>query len=162
MSEADNYQKDRIAKGIFSPDYDSVIDSGTEVVHVRDKKLAACLLAVGIRLRKDPPYVYTRTKNGKEAVIFNFLPQDDEGELRTAEMIKAWNQDVKFIEENPFHPFTFAMCALRNYRDIIDHLQRDTPYLAFSTQRKGEPATLLVKPGSKRHKAALQRGYKQL
>ena len=160
--EEDTYQRDRIAKGIFEPDYDSVIQEGTEIVHVTDKKLAACLLAVGIRLRKDPPYLMVERADGTKKVTFNFLPRDDEGELTTAAMIRAWKQDMKFIEANPYHPFTFAMCAIRNYRDILEHLSKDTPFHAFKASRKGKPATFLAKPGSDRYKAAMQRGWKRI
>lgn len=146
---------------VFATDYDSIINNGTEIVHVRDKRLASALMAVGIRLRKDPAYVQIKKKSGQRVTIFNFLPRDDEGVFNTIELIKAWGQDLAFIEANPLHPFTFAMCALRNYQDTLDHLTNDTPYVEFVGRKNGRKATTLVKEGSRKHKEALRRGLTQ-
>lgn len=149
-------------KSIFDSDYGSELQQGQAVVCVRDKRLAACLIAVGIQLRKDPPYVQISRKDGTIQTTFNFYPSDDEGVLQTTDMVGAWGQDLDFIKENPMHPFTFAMCAIRNYQDILDHLKRDTPYVAFRTKQNGRSATVMVKKGSRKHKAAENRGLKQL
>ena len=143
---------------VFHPDYDSTVGKGTAVVQVADKTLAACLLAVGIRLRKDPPYLSVRKSDGKVTTVFNFLPSCDEGKLKTTEMIAAWKKDLQFIKDFPMHPFTFAMCAIRNYQDILEHVSHDTPFVAFKARSNGKPATLLVKEGSKKHEAAVKRG----
>lgn len=149
-------------KSVFSEDYDSVIQPKTAIYQVKDKRLAACLLAVGIRLRKDPPYLQVKTPDGAILTTFNFLPSCDEGLLKTGDLIKAWSRDLDFIKENPLHPFTFAMCAIRNYQDILEHLRNDVPYVAFSVVAEGKRATLLVKEGSRKHKAAEQRGMKRI
>lgn len=149
-------------KSVFSEDYDSVIHPKTAIYQVKDKRLAACLLAVGIRLRKDPPYLQVKTPDGVIHTTFNFLPSCDEGLLKTGDLIKAWSRDLDYISENPMHPFTFAMCAIRNYQDILEHLKNDVPYVAFSATADGKKATLLVKEGSRKHKAAEDRGMKRI
>jgi len=149
-------------QSVFSENYDTELGKGVAIVQVRDKRLAACLIAVGIRLRKDPPYVQVRLANGEYNTTFNFLPADDAGVLKTLDMIKAWGQDLSFIAANPMHPFTFAMCAIRNYQDVLDHLRNDTPYVAFRTKVDGKRATILVKENSRKHKAATDRGLRRM
>jgi len=149
-------------KSIFPPNYDSEVTRGTAIVNVSDKRLAACLIAVGIRLRKDPPYTRVRRLDGSIHTTFHFLPACDEGELKTADMVRAWGQDLDFIDKNPLHPFTFAMCAIRNYQQILEHMKKAKPYVAFRVKRNGKPATLLVKEGSKKYEAAKKRGYRQV
>lgn len=139
------------------------ITNGTQIVQVKDKRLAAALIAVGIPLRKDPPYIQVRKKDGKRITIFHFEPYDPAREFKTTELIKAWSQDLEWIENNTLHPFTFAMVALRNYQDVLEHLKNDTPYVAFEGYKNGRKAVTLVKEGSKKHAAAAKRSnLKQL
>jgi hypothetical protein len=82
--------------------------------------------------------------------------------LRTAELIKAWGQDLDFIKANPLHPFTFAMCAIRNYQQILEHLKNDTPFVQFKGHQDGREVHLLVKEGSPKHEAAKRKGLQQV
>lgn len=144
------------------PNYGEVIAPGTEIVFVSDKRLAACLIAVGVPLRKDPPYLQVKRPDGSIQTVFHFLPLDAQGQLKTAELVKAWSQDLAFIEANPMHPFTFAMCAIRNYQQILEHLAKDKPWVQFKGHKDGKEVHLLVKEGSPKHQAALKKGLTQV
>jgi len=141
--------------------YGDTLEPGTEVIFVGDKRLAAALIAVGVHLRKDPPYVQVIRPDGSTQTIFHFLPLDSDGVLNTTELIKAWGQDLDFIQANPLHPFTFAMCALRNYQSILEHLQNDVPWVQFEGMKDGKKVNLLVKKGSRKEEAARKRGLRQ-
>jgi hypothetical protein len=129
---------------------------------VSDKRLAAALIAVGCHLRKDPPYVMVEYADGSRRTTFNFLPTDADGVLRTEDLIKAWGEDLTFLDANPHHPFTFAMCALRNYQQILEHLTKDVPYVQFHAKYQGRQAILMVKKGSRKEEAARKRGLQQI
>ena len=146
----------------YAPDYGSELKAGTEICFVSDTRLAAALVSVGVPLRKDPPYVQVKRANGALQTVFHFYPTDEQGQLKTVELIKAWSQDIRFIEANPLHPFTFAMCALRNYQQILEHLATDKPWVQFEGKQDGKKVTLLVKEGSPKHKAATSKGLKQI
>lgn len=140
--------------------YGESLQKGTTVVQVTDLKLAACLVAVGIALRKDPPYIYRRVA-GEEVVCFNFFPTCNDGVLLTTDLVQAWKQDMVFIQANPMHPFTFAMCALKNLAQIQDHIRNQSPFITY--RKDGPtPVTMLVKRGSKREEKAKQMGFTEI
>ncbi len=149
-------------KSIFPEDYGDELQNQQIIVYVRDKRLASCLIAVGIPLRKDPPYIKKRKKNGSIDTIFHFYPADNKGHLKTNELIKAWSQDLEFIKNNPLHPFTFAMCAIRNYQCILEHLKNQVPYVVYGTEGGGRMSATMVKEGSRKHEACKKRGMKQI
>ena len=125
------------------------VTNGVAVVHVRNLDLAVCLLSVGVSLRKDPPYTHVKLKSGDINWTFNFNPEDDDGQFKTMDLIAGFKEDMKFIEENKVHPFTFAMCALKNLASFKRHMSKDIPYVAFKAQGT---AVLYVKEGSKKHR----------
>ena len=140
------------------------IGTGTTVVVVRDELLAAAMIAVGIRLRKDPPYTHVRLNDGREQWSFSFHLADDEGRITAKECIEAWQKDLKWIKANPMHPFAFAMTAVKNYAHIREHQRNSTPYhvYAMPSEDGGEPPKLFVKAGSKKEKLAIAQNYQQL
>ena len=148
---------------VFDTETDK-IESGTQIIHVRDRMLAAAMLAIGIPLRKDPPFEHVKKKDGTEIITYNFFPSTEDGDVTAGECIEAWKRDLDWIKENPQHPFTFAMCAVKNLISFDEHAATNVPKVGFKTKHpafKGD-AILLVKEGSKKHKAAIKRGLKQL
>lgn len=131
---------------------------GTVVYPVQNVDLASCLIAVGIPLRNDPPYVYGKQENGDEVLVCMFHPHNEAKDLHTEELIAAFSQDMKFIEANPTHPFTFAMCSIKNRASILDHIKNDTPQIGFRGRGKG---TLLVKEGSEKYHRCLAKGMRR-
>lgn len=132
---------------------------GTEIIHVRNLDLAVCLVSVGVSLRKDPPYTHVRLKNGEDQWIFNFYPRSRDKVYNTLDLCAAFAQDMKWITENPQHPFTFAMVAVKNLDIFKGHMSRDVPYVAFSAS--GGRATLYVQEGSRKHQRCLAKGMVQ-
>lgn len=147
---------------VFDIQSDS-IESGTQIIHVRDYKLAAAMMAVGIPLRRDPPFTHVEKKDGTRIITYNFFPATEEGDITASECVEAWKRDLDFIQENPEHPFTFAMCAIKNVDSFYEHKEQHTPYVGFKVRHKeiGD-AVLLVKKGSRKHQAAIKRKLKQL
>lgn len=135
------------------------VKDGTAVVHVRNLDLAVCLLSVGVPLRKDPPYTHLRLKNGEDQWTFNFDTTDSDGQFNTSDLIAAFKEDMKFIDENPVHPFTFAMCALKNLDSFKRHMLQSVPYVGFRAQGG---ATLFVKEGSKKYRNCKAKGMVQI
>jgi len=149
---------------LYDPDRDK-LKAGDTVVHVRDTKLAAALIAVGIPLRHDPPYTHIERADGQEVWTFCFYPSDQDGEVTTAECIDAWHRDLDFIAEYPLHPFSFAMAAVKNLDRLHHHMHEvdPEPQVAFRVPTEGgKSGTMLLKKNSKKYKAAVRRGFKQL
>ena len=154
---------------IDNPRYDLSGDTdfkqGDTVVHIRDKRLAACMIAVGIPLRKDPPYTHAVSKSGKDIWTFNFYPTDQEGELTASQCIDAWRKDLDFIKENPLHIFSIAMATVKNLEKLDEWMTEKDPVpnvIYRVPLESGKSANLLVRQGSKKHKAAIRRGYSQI
>ncbi len=133
---------------------------GGSITLVKNVDLASCLVAIGIPLREDPPYTYKELANGEQVWSFHFEEQDVDGQIKTSDMIKAFRNKEKFIEENPRHVMTFAMCALINRKDILDHMKKhkDKPLLGF---KKGK-STLWATKGSLKHAKYVKLGLKQI
>ena len=135
------------------------VTNGTAVVHVRNLDLAICLLSVGVALRKDPPYTHLKLRNGEHQWTFNFEPQDVDKQWKTMDLVVAFSKDMEWIEKNPLHPFTFAMCALKNRDRLKTWMAKSTPFVAFKATGG---ATLYVMEGSKKHRNAVAKGMVQL
>lgn len=143
---------------------DAPITATTSIVHVKDSKLAAALITVGVPLRKDPPYTHVLLKNGHEEFTYNFHLSTPDGEFLTRDLVKAWSEDVAFLASNPRHPFAYAMLAVKNYAQILAHQHIDRPFVAFNAtdEESGEPCTLLVQKDTRKHKAAIEAGFTQI
>lgn len=138
----------------------------TMVIQVTDERLAVCLFSVGIPLREDPPYVSVDMgPPGKPNIrtVYHFEPATPDGKTKTSDLVRAWSKDLEFIEKNPLHPFTIAMCVMKNMREFREHHQeRGKPMVAFRAQVDGKWMNQLVVRGSRKHQAALKRGLKQV
>lgn len=150
---------------LYDPENDK-IGPGTEVVQVRDRVLSAAMLAVGIHLRRDPPYVYVKSmQSGKVTRTYNHFPKTQNGDITASDCIKAYKQDLDFLRDNPKHPFAFALAACKNLIDYMVHEQEKDPIprVCFEfVDEQGQSAVLLVKEGSKKYQAALDRGLTPL
>jgi len=134
-------------------------NQGTEIVHVRNLELAVCLVSVGVPLRKDPPYTHVRLSNGEDKWTFNFHPRSSDKTYNTIDLCSAFSQDMKWIAQNPQHPFTFAMVAVKNLDIFKAHMVRHVPYVAFSAS--GGAATLYVRENSRKHERCVAKGMVQ-
>lgn len=130
---------------------------GTEIIMVTNLDLAVCLLSVGIPLQKKPPYTYFEGSDGGRRITFHFHSSDADGQFSTGALIKAYSQDAKFIAENPLHPFTFAMCAVKNLYAFKRHFLKAIPHVGL-VRKKGQ-SPLFIEKGSKKHKQLLMHGY---
>jgi hypothetical protein len=110
------------------------VRQGSLIVYVRNTQLAACLVAIGVRLRKDPPYTKKEMGNGDVVTTWNFEAKTPDGGINTLDMLKAWKDDVAFGEKNPTHPFTFAMHAVKNYRQMVEHVHNQQPWVAYVSE----------------------------
>lgn len=137
----------------------SELTQGTVIYQVQNLDLACCLLSVGIPLRTDPPYVHAEMKDGREILVWNFREQNPEGDMKTQDLIAAFSQDMKWIDEHPDHPFTFAMCALKNRAKLLEHIQSSTPWVAFKGRGRG---MLLVKKGSNKEARCVTKGMTRI
>lgn len=139
---------------------DTGISKGDFIHHVRNTELAAALASIGVPLRKDPPYCQVELANGQRITTFNFEPYTKDRTLRTADLIKAWKQDLAFIQKYPQHPFTFAMAAVKNLDRFREHLKEDKPWVVY--RPPAGQSRYLVKPGSKKETALIREGFKRL
>lgn len=155
---------------LYKPGEDT-LQQGAVIIQVANTKLAACLLAVGVPLyesRPDkpdtiPPYVRLKLKSGKIRTVYNFYPKSQDGMYSTSTLVRAWDHDLDYIAENPDCPFAAAMATVKNLEKINEHFHSvDTkPRVAFVVPTDNGTGTLMVTEGSKKHKAAIARGYKQ-
>jgi hypothetical protein len=129
----------------------------TQIIFVRNTALAACLIAVGVRLRHDPPYV-TKVEAGKKITEWYFRPVADDGTTRTIELIRAWKKDMEFIKAQPKHPMSIAMAALKNDANLKDHINKDKYFVTFTFGS----TRMSVVEGSKKHKRCIAAGLKQI
>ncbi len=138
----------------MSEDIDSI--RGSSYIPVANLDLAVCLLSVGIPLYTHKTHNHVRLKDGREKWVFNFQVSDKDGTLDTQELIKAFSEDMKWIEENPEHPFTFAMCAIKNMDWMKANMVRSVPIVAYKSA--GGSAVLFVMEGSKKDKNCIKKG----
>jgi hypothetical protein len=59
---------------------------------------------------------------------FYFKPLSDCGKFRTRELLGYWAQGNEWIEKNPNHPFAYAIAAVKNYRGLLDFINKKVPY----------------------------------
>ena len=149
-----------VAETIPMDEVQPTIGQGTVIWKVSNTDLACCLVAVGIKLRKDPPYTHVKRSDGTEQWTFLFEAQTEDGVLKTGDMIQAFTQDMKWIENKPDHPFTFAMCAVKNVHQFHEHMQNDVPFVGFRS--KSGRAIMYVKENSRKHRRAIDKGMIQI
>lgn len=133
---------------------------GSRIYYVKNLDLAVCLLSLGIRLRDDPPLTHVRYPDGFDEVTFNFDTESEDGSIQTADMIKAFSNDMQFIEKNPEHPMSYAMSAIKNRVSLLDVIKNSVPYIAFSSTPNGPP--IYVKEGTAKHKNCIAKGMIQV
>lgn len=133
---------------------------GSTIYYVKNLDLAVCLLSLGIRLRSDPPLTHVRYPDGFDEVTFNFDSESEDGTIRTNDMIKAFSNDMQFIEKNPEHPMSYAMSAIKNRASLLDVIKNSVPYIAFSSSKNGPP--IYVKEGTAKHKNCIAKGMQQV
>tara|TARA_R110000803_G_scaffold39351_1_gene84938 strand:- start:315 stop:782 length:468 start_codon:yes stop_codon:yes gene_type:complete len=150
-------------KDLYDPAKDT-ISAGDTVVSIRNTQLACAMLAVGIPLRQDPPYSHIKRADGTDIWTFNFFPTDQQGEVTAHECIDAWSKDLDFMTEFPLHPFSFAMAAVKNMASFHEHMTEIDPLaqIPYTVPAENGQATLLVKEGTAKHKAAERRGFRKL
>ena len=98
-------------------------------VQVSDKNLYACLLTMGVlpfssdhirKLRGDTSYD-----------VFEFELTTQCGKYKTDELARifetAWHDGGKWFEENPNHPFAYAMLSLWNRIKVQEAFQHHKP-----------------------------------
>ena len=124
------------------------IRQGSLVVYVRNTQLAACLVSIGVKLRKDPPYTKKEMAGGDTVTTWNFEAKSSCGGINTLDMLKAWKDDVAFGEKYPTHPFTFAMHAVKNYRQMVEHVHHQSPWVAYMSET-GVHTIWVIKDSSK-------------
>jgi hypothetical protein len=135
------------------------IEDQTVIHQVTDVDLALCLLAVGVPLRKDPPFTATRLANGKVSWVFNFLSKTRDGKTPIGELIKAYTEADKYIAENPNDLFTGALCVVKNRAAISAIASRVKPWLAYRSPA-GKSEMLCIE-GSKRQMNLERKGWKR-
>jgi hypothetical protein len=136
---------------------DCSIQKGTTLYYVKDLNLAACLISLGIKLRSDPPVLHFKRPDGREDVTFSFTEATEDGKFLTAEMIKAYKNDAKFIQHNPDHPMSYLIAAVKNLVSLKNSLAKSIPYLAFRAT-KDSGVTIYVQEGTKKHQNCLAKG----
>lgn len=159
---------------LFEPEDGIIVEKGATVVHVSNSKLAACLLAVGVPLCRPPkddkenkgvpPYVRIKLKDGSTRTTYNFYPQSTDGVYSTSTLCRAWKNDLDYISDNPDCPFAASMATVKNLEKIQEHFCNNDlrPRLIYvAPSSSGKVTNLVVVEGSKKHKAAIARGYKQ-
>lgn len=129
------------------------------IVKVRNTQLAAALIAVGVQLRTDPPYTVHLDDRDNRITTWLFEDKSADGVYNTSELIKAWQDDVEFGEENPTHPFTFAMHAMKNYKKLVDHVKHQKPFVGYLSVTGIH--TIWVVKGSKKEQECIRMGLKR-
>lgn len=139
------------------PSRENAIKPHTMIHRVVDIDLAAALIAVGVRLRKDPPYTASRMLSGRIAWVFNFEPKTADNLHDTGKLIEAYSKDAEYIAANPGDLFTGAMCALKNRARLLEHMTKVKPWVGFRSP-SGQSVLLCIE-GSKRHAMYISKGW---
>jgi len=93
--------------------------------------LATALLSVGIPFKKDKPFEEYGGDMEPQIVYF-FEDVSECGEIRTDEMIKAWEDfggENGWCARNPNHPFAYAAAAAKNRANIIRFVRERAPLI---------------------------------
>jgi hypothetical protein len=102
----------------------------------RNTSLASALYAVGVDFHHDEPFAYHRDHaTGKEYTQWHFQPQSRDGELKTAELIKAWH-DPEWFENNREHPFSYAQATLETRNSLLDVIKGASPRIIIKKNGK--------------------------
>ena len=102
-----------------------------------DPNLAACIMAVGVPLC--PGDEISFVTGDAQLVEFNFLPRSEEG-ITFEQCIDAWNRGAEFIQENPHHAMSYAMCTIGNRRHLDQYLRKAKPKVYI---KKGKSIALI-------------------
>ena len=156
---------------LFDPSTDK-IEQHTAICHSRNTLLTAGLIAMGVPLREDPPFSHVKGKNGHDIFTYNFHPSTVDGMYNTSELIGLWKNDLDFIADeerkearNPdyiIHPWARVITALKNYQDLLEGQSTNRPFVPFGYLSQHGPIQMVVQEGTRRHKAAIDRGYTPL
>jgi hypothetical protein len=138
-------------------DNSSDIQKGTILTYVKDINLACCLITLGIKLRSDPPIIHFRRPDGTDDITFSFMDSSPDGEFVTKDMITAYRNDTKFIQQNPEHPMSYMIAVVKNIASVKNSLARSIPYLAFKAN-KNSGVTIYVQEGTKKHQNCVAKG----
>ena len=130
---------------------------GESVCYTDDMELAAALTALDIQPLPDAPYFYS-LRNGVERTIWNFPERNSTGEFLTVDLIKAF-YDEEWFKQNPWHPFTMAVHAVKNFRTYESWIEEDIPYASFDV---GGGKLLHTKLGSPDYVKAIESGLRPL
>lgn len=151
---------------------DSVPEQGTAICHVRNTRLAAGLIAMGVPTWKLKPHSHVKNKQGREVHTYNFMPSSSDGKYSTTELIAKWKRSVEFIaEENrkeeadpeyTIHPWARIVAALQAYEELLTGQNTSVPLIPFGYMSAQGPVQFLAQEGSKRYKKAIQEGLTQL
>lgn len=104
--------------------------------------LAMALTAVGISPKKTKPFeIFDGDLNPK--IVWYFEETSDDGILKTAELIKAWDDfhgETGWCARNPDHPFAYAAAALKNRGSAGKFIRENAPLMVV---REGNCLALL-------------------
>ena len=95
----------------------------------RDSLLAGALMALGVEpVDLEPVRIITREHLSGSTYQFYFKPLSNCGKWRTRELLSYWSQGTEWVEKNPEHPFAYAIAAVKNYRGLLDFINKKVPY----------------------------------
>lgn len=95
----------------------------------RDSLLAGALMALGVEpVDLEPVRIITREHLSGSTYQFYFKPLSNCGKFRTRELLSYWSQGTEWVEKNPEHPFAYAIAAVKNYRGLLDFINKKVPY----------------------------------
>jgi hypothetical protein len=87
-------------------------------IETSDLALVSALLALGIPLSEETPFIKVTTTYGKN---YKFFLQESSacGTYNTQHIINAWH-DKDFANSNPEHPLAYIKCAYQNKEALLD------------------------------------------
>lgn len=95
----------------------------------RDSLLAGALMALGVEpVDLEPVRIITREHLSGSTYQFYFKPLSNCGKWRTRELLGYWSQGNEWIKKNQEHPFAYAIAAVKNYRGLLDFINKKVPY----------------------------------
>jgi hypothetical protein len=127
-------------------------EQNTPTYTVTCAKIAAALRSVGV-IPAQIPFL-KREMHGKRFTTYYFTASNPEGDMQTEKLIVASNDPYKWVEENPEHPFSFALVAILNYEKQAEAVATSRALVAFDM---GGGKTLYIFEGSRRHAKMIER-----
>lgn len=100
------------------------IEQGDCFYRTADTKLAVAMCTVGFEPFKSEPIVRRVSKDGAEELFFNLTCKSKDGKYTAEQAHKAWKAGTEYLEKNPDDHLAIAMCALKNYSDILELIKR--------------------------------------